>query len=102
ENVMTLSNLAVLTGHLGKESAGINPLRGQNNVQGACDMGALPNSYPGYGSVANEEQAKIFGEFWNTKMSTEIGYKIPQMFDAAVAGELKAMYVMGEDPVLTD
>ena len=102
ENVMTLSNLAVLTGHLGKESSGINPLRGQNNVQGACDMGALPNSYPGYGSVVNEDQAKIFGEFWNAEMSTEMGLKIPQMLDAAVAGDVRAMYVMGEDPVLTD
>ena len=102
ENVMSLSNLAVLTGHLGKENSGINPLRGQNNVQGACDMGALPNTYPGYGQVANPEQAKIFSKHWNTELSTDAGYKIPEMLDAAVDGEVKAMYIMGEDPVLTD
>ena len=102
ENVMTSSNLAVLTGHLGKEASGINPLRGQNNVQGSCDMGALPNTYPGYGSVADETWAKFYSELWNTELSTNIGYKIPEMMDACVEGEIRSMYIMGEDPILTD
>ena len=102
ENVMTLANLAMLTGHLGKPNAGINPMRGQNNVQGACDMGALPNTYPGYQKVDNDKVADFFDQVWNTKVSREIGLKIPEMFEGAVDGSLKAMFVMGEDPVLSD
>ena len=102
ENVMNLANLAMLTGHLGKENAGINPMRGQNNVQGACDMGALPNTYPGYQKVDNEEVAEFFEEVWEAPVSRKIGLKIPEMFDAAIAGDLKGMFIMGEDPVLTD
>ncbi len=102
ENVMTLANLAMLTGHLGKESSGINPMRGQNNVQGACDMGALPNTYPGYQKVNDENAAKFFSETWGVNVSKDIGLMIPEMFDESIAGNLKAMYVMGEDPVLSD
>lgn len=101
-NVMNLANLAMITGHIGMENAGINPMRGQNNVQGACDMGALPNSYPGYPSVTDDKARAFFEEKWNAKLSPEIGLRIPEMLDEAHAGNLKAMYVMGEDPVLTD
>ena len=101
-NVMNLSNLALLTGHVGIENAGINPLRGQNNVQGACDMGALPNTYPGYQDVANEKVHEFFEKFWNAKLSKVHGLRIPEMLDEAIAGNVKVMYVMGEDPVLSD
>ncbi len=101
-NVMNLANLAMLTGHLGVENSGINPLRGQNNVQGACDMGALPNTYPGYQNVMDEKSRKFFEEIWNVELSPNNGLRIPEMLDEAFAGNVKAMYIMGEDPVLTD
>jgi formate dehydrogenase major subunit len=101
-NVMNLANLAMVTGHVGKEFAGVNPLRGQNNVQGACDMGALPNSFPGYPSVTDAAAIQKFERAWGVELSHELGLRIPEMLEKAVAGELKAMYVMGEDPVLTD
>ncbi len=101
-NVMNLANLALITGHIGMESAGINPLRGQNNVQGACDMGALPNVYPGYQQVTAPQSIARFSEAWGVPMNEKLGLRIPEMMDAAVAGDLKVMYVMGEDPVLTD
>ncbi len=102
ENVMTLANLAMLTGHLGHENAGINPIRGQNNVQGACDMAALPNTFPGYQAVSDEKNVKFFEELWDVELNRQIGLMIPEMIDEAYAGNVKAMYVMGEDPVLTD
>ncbi len=101
-NVMNLANLALITGHVGIESAGVNPLRGQNNVQGACDMGALPNSYPGYPSVIDDKARENFEELWETSLNPKLGLRIPEMFDKALEGELKAMIVMGEDPVLSD
>ncbi len=102
DNVMSLANLAMLTGNIGKESSGVNPLRGQNNVQGACDMGALPNVYPGYQSVTNPEARAKFEEAWGVSLNPNQGFMIPDMFDSAVKKELRAMYIMGEDPVLTD
>jgi len=101
-NVMNLANLAMVTGHVGVEHAGVNPLRGQNNVQGACDMGALPNLLPGYKSVTNEENVAHFEKAWDLKLSDQAGLRIPEMFDEIMDGNLKAMYIMGEDPVLTD
>lgn len=101
-NVMNLANLGMLTGHIGVENAGINPMRGQNNVQGACDMGALPNDFPGYQKVYNDENRKLLENIWNTKLDDKVGLKIPEMLDNAYDKKLKAMYVMGEDPVLTD
>lgn len=101
-NVMNLANLAMITGHLGHENSGINPLRGQNNVQGACDMGALPNTFPGYQDILVEKNMKFFEEFWNVKLNTNMGLRIPEMLDEAMDGNVKAMFVMGEDPVLTD
>jgi formate dehydrogenase alpha subunit len=101
-NVMNLANLGMITGHLGVENAGVNPIRGQNNVQGACDMGALPNSYPGYPSVLDFEAQKKFSQAYGVRMPEDMGLRIPEMFDLAVEGTVKAMYVMGEDPALTD
>lgn len=101
-NVMNLANLAMMTGHLGIENSGINPLRGQNNVQGACDMGALPNTYPGYQDVSSIESERFFEEIWGVQLSPNHGLRIPEMLDEAAEGNVKYMYIMGEDPVLTD
>ncbi len=102
DNVMSTANIAMLTGHLGREGCGVNPQRGQNNVQGACDMGALPADYPGYQKVVNPEVQAKFEKAWGVKLSAKPGLTIPDMMDLAVEGKLKAMYVFGEDPVLTD
>ena len=101
-NVMNLANLGMITGHIGFPNAGVNPLRGQNNVQGSCDMGALPNSYPGYPSVLDFEAQKKFSELYGVQMPQDMGLRIPEMFDLAVEGTLKGMFIMGEDPALTD
>lgn len=101
-NVMNLSNLALLCGNIGIEGAGINPLRGQNNVQGACDMAALPNYFPGYHKVLEEENVKKFEEHWNCTLNRKMGLRIPEMLDGAAEGSVKAMYIMGEDPMLSD
>ena len=101
-NVMNLANLALVTGHMGIENAGVNPLRGQNNVQGACDMGALPNVFPGYQSVADPKIAETFEKAWGCRLNRNKGLTIPEMLDGAAEGTVKAMYIMGEDPVLTD
>lgn len=102
DNVMSLANLAMLTGNVGKENSGVNPLRGQNNVQGACDMGALPNLYPGYQKVTDPLVQKKFEKAWGTALNPNPGYMIPDMFKAILEGQLKAMYIVGEDPALTD
>jgi len=101
-NVMNLANLGMVTGHIGVENAGVNPMRGQNNVQGSCDMGALPNSLPGYPSVNDEAARARFSEAYGVPMPEKMGLRIPEMLDMAVYGKLKAMYIMGEDPALTD
>jgi formate dehydrogenase (NADP+) alpha subunit len=102
DNVMTLANLAMLTGNIGKPSSGVNPLRGQNNVQGACDMGALPDVLPGYQKIKFADSREKFAKGWGRALPEGPGLTIPAMFDAAADGHLKAMYIMGEDPVLTD
>ncbi len=103
DNVKTCANLAMLTGHVGKPSTGVNPLRGQNNVQGACDMGGLPNVYSGYQQVANEEVKKKFEEAWGVdSLSGTVGLTITGMIEAAQRGDLKALYVMGENPMMSD
>ncbi len=102
DNVMSLANLAMLTGNVGKPAAGVNPLRGQNNVQGACDMGALPNFLPGYQQLKWPDIRQKFAAAWGAAVPEKPGLTLPDMFDAAVRGELKAMYIMGEDPVLSD
>ncbi|MCG8514142.1 MAG: formate dehydrogenase subunit alpha [Halanaerobiales bacterium] len=101
DNVLSLANLAMLTGNIGREGTGVNPLRGQNNVQGACDMGALPNVYPGYQPVDRDENRQKFAQAWNTSLSTEVGLTVVEMFNA-VDQQIKAMYIMGENPMLSD
>ncbi len=101
-NVMSIANLAMLTGHLGRPGTGVCPMRGQNNVQGACDMGALPNVYPGYQAVTNDEIRQKFEQSWGVSLPAKVGLKIPEMFEAAHEGKVKAMYILGENPVLTD
>jgi formate dehydrogenase alpha subunit len=102
DNVLSIANLALLTGNVGKPFSGVNPLRGQNNVQGACDMGALPDVLPGYRKVTDPDERERFGREWNVELPAIRGFTIPEMFTAAVDGELKAMYIVGENPVLSD
>ena len=92
----------MMTGNVGKAGAALLPLRGQNNVQGSSDMGALPDTYTAYRRVDHEETAQQFEEAWGVPLSRNVGYKIPEMFDAAIAGDLKAMYIFGEDIAQTD
>src|SRR3990172_6770185 len=102
ENVLSLANLAMLTGNIGRLSTGVNPLRGQNNVQGACDMGGLPNVYTAYQSVADEGAAKKFEEAWKVPLSRKPGLTIMEMFQAVEEGKVKALYIMGENPMVSD
>jgi formate dehydrogenase major subunit len=100
--VMGIANLAMATGNLGREGGGVNPLRGQNNVQGSCDMGSFPHELPGYQHVSDDTARLRFEQCWGVKLDNEPGLRIPNMFDAAVAGEFKAMYVQGEDIAQSD
>ena len=102
DNVIATANLAMLTGNVGKPSTGVNPLRGQNNVQGACDMGALPNVYNGYQRVDDPDIQKKFEIAWRSDLSPKPGLTLTEMLDAACDGEIKAIYVMGENPILSD
>jgi formate dehydrogenase alpha subunit len=102
DNVMAVANLAMLTGNMGRPSTGVNPLRGQNNVQGACDMGALPNVYTGYQRVDNPDIQKKFEIAWRSDLNPTPGLTLTEMLDAAYNGEIKAIYVMGENPILSD
>lgn len=102
DNVMSCANLAMLTGNIGKEGTGVNPLRGQNNVQGACDMGALPSDYVGYRKVADQETTDWFNEYYGTNLPAKPGLTLVEMMNAAHAGDLKVLYIHGEDPVLSD
>ena len=102
DNVLATSNLALLTGNIGVPSAGVNPLRGQNNVQGACDMGALPNVYPGYQRVNDPASQKKFEEAWGAPMSDSIGLAATEIFDEVLEGRVKALYMVGENPVLSE
>jgi formate dehydrogenase major subunit/formate dehydrogenase alpha subunit len=103
DNVKSLANLSMLCGNLGVEGGGVNPLRGQNNVQGACDMGGLPNVYPAYQPVTDLAVAKKFEDAWGvTELPTQVGLKVTDMFPKAHEGELKAMYIIGENPLVSD
>ncbi|HMK54105.1 MAG TPA: formate dehydrogenase subunit alpha [Methanobacteriaceae archaeon] len=102
DNVFALSNLALITGNIGKPFSGVNPIRGQNNVQGSCDMGCLPDVYPGYQKVENPEANDKFQNAWNSELSPTRGLKMPEMMEAARNGEVKAMYIMGENPALSE
>jgi formate dehydrogenase (NADP+) alpha subunit len=102
DNVFAVANLALMTGNLGKESSGVNPLRGQNNVQGACDMGCLPNVFPGYQRVTIPAIREKFQKLWGATLSGKEGLMAPDMLNAALQGSLKALYIMGENPVISD
>ncbi|GAG01709.1 unnamed protein product, partial [marine sediment metagenome] len=102
DNVLSLANLAMLTGNIGKESCGVNPLRGQNNVQGACDLGALPNVYPGYQSVEDPVIKEKFEKAWQRKLPSNSGLTVIEMIHAIEERKVKALYIMGENPALSD
>ena len=100
--VMSLANLAMATGNVGRPSTGVNPLRGQNNVQGACDVGVLPNVYPGYQKVSLPEIKEKFEKFWNAKLSDKVGLTVIEIINGAYNGTIKGLYMMGENPRLSD
>ncbi|MBO6900494.1 MAG: formate dehydrogenase subunit alpha [Rhizobiaceae bacterium] len=100
--VMAIANLAMLTGNYGRPGVGVNPLRGQNNVQGACDMGSFPHELPGYRHMSDDATRDIFEKMWNVKLDAEPGLRIPNMLDAAVDGSFKGIYIQGEDILQSD
>jgi formate dehydrogenase major subunit len=100
--VMGIANLAMATGNVGRAGVGVNPLRGQNNVQGSCDMGSFPHEFPGYRHVADDATRQQFERKWNVKLLAEPGLRIPNMFEAALDGEFKALYIQGEDIAQSD
>lgn len=102
DNVTALTNLALITGNIGKEGTGLNPLRGQNNVQGSCDMGAQWDSYPGYFRVDDEASRKRFENLWKTKLSPSPGIPLTEIMDAVLENKLKALYIMGENPAVSE
>jgi formate dehydrogenase major subunit len=100
--VMAMANLAMATGNIGKLGAGVNPLRGQNNVQGSCDMGSFPHEYPGYRHVSDDATREAFESLWGVPLSHEPGLRIPNMLDEAVDGSFKGLYIQGEDIAQSD
>lgn len=103
DNVKSLANLSMLCGHLGKPGGGVNPLRGQNNVQGACDMGGLPNVFTAYQAVSNDQARSNYEKAWNcTGMSAAPGLPVTEMIQKAYKGELKSLFIIGENPMVSD
>ncbi len=102
DNVLAIANLAMLTGNVGKRSTGVNPLRGQNNVQGACDMAALPNVLPGYQRLSDLGVCRKFERAWGVEIPEKPGLTVVEMFQAALEGRVKAMLIMGENPMVSD
>ena len=100
--VMGMANLAMATGNIGREGVGVNPLRGQNNVQGSCDMGSFPHEFSGYRHVSDDTVRHLFETAWSRELSGEPGLRIPNMFDAAIDGEFKGLFVQGEDIAQSD
>lgn len=100
--VMGVANLAMATGNLGREGGGVNPLRGQNNVQGACDMGSFPHEFSGYRHVSDDTVRALFESAWKVPLENEPGLRIPNMFEASLDGTFKAMYIQGEDLAQSD
>ncbi|MEE8345245.1 MAG: formate dehydrogenase subunit alpha [Woeseiaceae bacterium] len=100
--VMGMANLAMATGNIGFTGVGVNPLRGQNNVQGSCDMGSFPHELPGYRPVQDDAVRSTFEKRWGVELDPEPGFRIPNMFDAAIAGKFKGMYIQGEDLAQSD
>ncbi|GAB4113172.1 MAG: formate dehydrogenase subunit alpha [Candidatus Caldatribacteriota bacterium] len=102
DNVLSTANLAMLTGNIGKESAGVNPLRGQSNVQGACDMGALPNVYSGYQAVTDSQVRKKFSQAWGVKLPDKAGLTVVEILNAAYEGKIRGIFIMAENPAMSD
>ena len=102
DNVLCVANLAMLTGNVGKPGSGVNPLRGQNNVQGACDVGGLPNVYTGYQPVTNQAVRDRFAEAWGHAPDCKVGLTVTEMMEAALHGSLRALYILGENPMVSD
>ena len=102
DNVKSVANLLLLTGNIGREGTGFSPLRGQNNVQGACDLGALPNVYPGYQRVDNQDIKMKFEAAWGCKLSDRPGLAVTEIANAILKGDIKGLYVMGENPMLSE
>jgi formate dehydrogenase alpha subunit len=102
DNIFSLANLAMMTGNIGRPSSGINPLRGQNNVQGACDMGALPNVLPAYQAVTNPDLRAKFEQAWGAALPEKPGLTVVELMNAAHEGQIRVMYIMGENPVVSD
>ncbi|GAB2677925.1 formate dehydrogenase subunit alpha [Kribbella swartbergensis] len=100
--VMGMANLAMATGNIGRRGVGVNPLRGQNNVQGSCDMGSFPHELPGYRHVSDDGVREVYEKLWGTPLLDEPGLRIPNMFDAAIEGSFKALFVQGEDIAQSD
>ncbi len=100
--VMALANLAMATGNIGRDGVGVNPLRGQNNVQGSCDMGSFPHELPGYRHVSDDTARGMYEALWGTTLLDEPGLRIPNMFDAAIDGSFRALFVQGEDIAQSD
>src|ERR1700735_4173182 len=100
--VIAIANLAMATGNIGRPGVGVNPLRGQNNVQGSCDMGSFPHELPGYRHISGDAVRETFESMWNVKLNKEPGLRIPNMFDAAVEGTFMGLYVQGEDILQSD
>ena len=100
--VMAIANLAMATGNIGREGVGVNPLRGQNNVQGSCDMGSFPHEFPGYRHVSDDATREIFERLWGVPLSREPGLRIPNMIDEAIDGAFKGLYLQGEDIAQSD
>ncbi|WP_029073757.1 formate dehydrogenase subunit alpha [Kaistia adipata] len=100
--VMAIANLAMATGNIGRPGVGVNPLRGQNNVQGSCDMGSFPHEFSGYRHVSGDETRALFEALWGVPLDSEPGLRIPNMLDAAVDGQFKGLYVQGEDILQSD
>jgi formate dehydrogenase major subunit len=100
--VMGIANLAMATANIGREGVGVNPLRGQNNVQGSCDMGSFPHEFPGYRHVSDEATRKLFETTWGVSLQNEPGLRIPNMFEAALDGDFKGLYIEGEDIAQSD
>jgi formate dehydrogenase major subunit len=99
---MGIANLAMATGNIGREGVGVNPLRGQNNVQGSCDMGSFPHEFPGYRHVSDDKVRALFENAWGVSLQNEPGLRIPNMFEAALDGDFKGLYIEGEDIAQSD
>lgn len=100
--VMGIANLAMLTGNIGRQGVGVNPMRGQNNVQGSCDMGSFPHELPGYRHIGNDSARELFEREWGVALDPEPGMRIPNMFDSAIDGEFRGLYCQGEDVAQSD